>query len=87
MLRLAEDDRVTGDTKLATTQGMEARKDQRRGPVENGGRTGDETVALAGVVMKPRGSGAELAADMERAACDGECANNSEQTGEKRGIG
>ena len=66
---------------------MEATKDQSRRPVENGGRTGGEKVELAGVVVKPGGSGAELAADVEREACDNERANNSEQTGERRGIG
>ncbi len=66
---------------------MEPRKDENRRPVENGGRTGNKTVALAGVGMKPRAGGAELAADVEREACEVERANNSEQTGERRGIG
>ena len=66
---------------------MEATKDDNRRRVENGGRTGDEKVEPAGVVMEPRGSGAELTADVEREACDGEPANNSEQNGERRGIG
>ena len=51
---------------------MEATKDQSRRPVENGERTGDEKVELAGVAAQPRGSGAELAADVEREASDGE---------------
>ena len=87
MLGLAGDGRVTDDEKLALAERMAARKDQRRGPVENGGQTGRERVEFAGVVMKPRGSGAELAADVEREACDGEDARNSEQTGRRRGIG
>jgi len=66
---------------------MEGRKDQSRRLVESGGRTNDEKVSLAGVGMKPRAGGAELAADVEREACDGERANHSEQTGERRGIG
>ena len=66
---------------------MEVTKDESRRPVESRGRTGDEKVELAGVVVKPRGSGADIAADVERAACDGERANSSEQTGERRGIG
>ena len=66
---------------------MEVTKDQSRRPVENGGRTGDAKVALAGVAVKPRGSGAELAADVEREGCDGEPARNSEKTGKRRGIG
>ena len=66
---------------------MEPTKDENRRPVENGGRTGDEKVALAGVMVEPRGSGAELAADVEREACDGEPARNSEPTGKRRGIG
>ena len=37
--------------------------------------------------MKPRGSGAELAADVEREACNDQDAHNSEQTGKRRGIG
>jgi hypothetical protein len=66
---------------------MEATKDENRRPVESREGTGDEKVDLAGVVVKPRGSGAELVADVEREACDSEPANNSEQTGERRGIG
>ena len=66
---------------------MEVTNDESRRPVENGGRTGDEKVALAGVVMKPRGSGADIAADVEREACEGEPARISEQTGRIRGIG
>ena len=50
---------------------MEATKDQSRRAVENGERTGGEKVKLAGVEMKPRGSGADLAADVEREAFDG----------------
>ena len=65
---------------------MEATKDENRRPVESSGRTGDEKVELAGVVMEPRGSGAELAADVEREACGGEPARSSEQTGKRRGI-
>ena len=86
-MELAGDDRVSGDGKLALAERMEARKDESRRPVENGGPTGDEKVELAGVVVKPRGSGAELAADVEREACDGEPARNSEPTGKRRGIG
>ena len=66
---------------------MKPTKDENRRPVESGRKTNDEKVELAGVVVKPRGSGAELAADVEREACDGERARNSEQTGERRGIG
>ena len=66
---------------------MEVTKDENRRPVESRGRTGDEKVALAGVAVIPRGSGAELAADVEREACNGRDANHSEQTGERRGIG
>ena len=84
---LAENDRITRDRKLASTERMEATKDENRRPVESRGRTGDEKVAHAGVVVKLRGSGAELAADVEREACDGEHARNSEQTGKRRGIG
>ena len=84
---LAGDERITRDGMLAITERMEGRKAQSRRPVENGGRTGGEKVALAGVLVKPRGHDAELAADVERETCDGECANNSEQTGKRRGIG
>ena len=66
---------------------MEATKDQSRRPVENGGRTGDEKVVLAGLMVKPRGNGVELAADVEREACDGDPARNSVQAEKKRGIG
>ena len=45
---------------------MKPTKDQSRRPVESGGMTGGEKVELTGVVMKPRGRGAELAADVER---------------------
>ena len=68
---LAGDIRVTGDRKLANAERMEPTKDQSPCPVENGERTGDEKVELAGIVMKPRGSGAELAADVEREASEG----------------
>ncbi len=86
-LGLAGDDRITDGEKLASGKRTEVTKDQRCRPVENGGRTDDEKVALAGVVGEPRGSGAELAAEVEREACDGEPANDSEQTGKRRGIG
>ena len=66
---------------------MEPKRDENRRPVENGRRTGDEKVDLAGVVKEPRGSGVELAADVEREGWDGELARNSEQTGKRRGIG
>ena len=68
---LAGDIRVTGDRKLATAERMDATKDQSLRSVENAERTGDERVELAGIVMKPRGSGAELAADVERGAFNG----------------
>ena len=87
MLGLAVNDRITRGRKLATTERMEPMKDENRRSVENGGRTDDEKVELAGVMVEPRESGAELAADVEREACDGEHARNSEQTGERRGIG
>ena len=74
-LGLAGDIRVTGDRKLATAEGMEATKDQSPCPVENGERTGDEKMELAGIVMKPRGSGAELAADVELYWTDKEPSN------------
>ena len=64
--RLAEADRITVDRKLAATERMKPTKDQSRRPVESGGMTGGEKVELTGVVMKPRGRGAELAADVER---------------------
>jgi hypothetical protein len=51
---------------------MKATKDQSRRAVENGEGTGDEKVRLAGVVTEPRGSGAELAAEVEREASDSE---------------
>ena len=66
---------------------MKATKDQSGRTVENGRRTGDEMVKRAGAVMEPRGNRAELAADVEREACDDEHAQNSEQAGERRGIG
>ena len=84
---LAGDIQATGGRKLATTERMEGTKDQNRRPVENGGRTGDENVALTGGAAEPRGSGVQLTAEVEREASNGADANNSEQTGEKRGIG
>ena len=84
---LAGDDRETGDGKLADTERMEATKDQRRGPVEPRGMTGDEKPPLTGIVAEPRGSDAELAAGAEGAACAGQDAGNSEQAGRRRGIG
>ena len=86
-LGLAENDRITRDKKLAPAERMQATKDQSRRPVEHGGRTGGEKVALAGVMAKPRGSSAALAADVARKACNGGHVRNSKQPGERRRIG
>ena len=51
---------------------MEATKDQSRRPVESRGMTCDEKVELTGVAAEPRGSDADLAADVEREAFDSE---------------
>ena len=66
---------------------MEMKKDESGGCVERQNKSRREKVKLAGVVMKPRGSGAELAADVERETCSGGDARNSEQHGKRRGIG
>ena len=86
-LGLAGDGRVTGDEKLASSGRMEVRKDKNGGCVERRNGTGDEKVELVGVTAKPRGSGAELATDVERKAWSGKNARNSEQAGKRRGIG
>ena len=69
---------------------MARTKAQNRRPVEARGTMRDERgekVALAGVVVEPRGSGADIAADVAREAWDGGDARHAKQTGERRGIG
>ena len=87
---LAEDDRVTGDSKRAAIERMERTKAQNRRPVEARGTMREERaekVALAGFVAAPRGSGATLAVDVRREACNGRDARHAKQTGKRRGIG
>ena len=85
-IRFADDRRIVGLGKLATTERMEATRNEIPRPVENGGRTGRRTVEFAGGSEREE-SGAELAAGVEREASNGEGAGNSEQAGRKRRIG
>ena len=77
-MALAEGGQITGDEKMALAERMQASKEQSGRSVETRGMTGDENVALTGVVTEPRGSGAELVADVERESFDSEDARNSE---------
>ena len=72
-MRFGDDRRIGGLGKLATTERMEATRDESSRAVENCGRTSGGRMELAGGAEREE-SGAELAADVAREGSNEEAA-------------